>query len=285
MRTIILSAALFIAVNVTGIYGFGGGHDSLLFDGESEIRQVQSYSGECPVKIKYASGKNNGVKRTKNVMTDCSGKVLDTLDAKESGQLKKDDILYLGEEVSTGDDGVVEIELWDGSFIRMAPNTTIKIIDEYCAPPKIIQITGKIWNKIKRTIGGHSFEVNGRRLCACVRGTEFSTEFNDVIDIVKVYESSVEVKPSGTSHLKVLDDKEKEMDKLTEDFENGKITMDEYMKKSQEYITAMQETSVDMTKSVIVEAGYMVTAEDKINDPEPIPADDIKWFEDGNFYK
>ena len=33
---------------------------------------------------------------------------------------------------------------------------------------------------------------------------------------------------------------------LTEDYENGKITMEEYMKKSQEYLALMQGKAVDM---------------------------------------
>ncbi|MFZ1459168.1 MAG: hypothetical protein WAU38_00090 [Ignavibacteria bacterium] len=72
---------------------------------------------------------------------------------------------------------------------------------------------------------------------------------------------------------------------LTEDYENGKITMEEYMKKSQEYLALMQGKATDMRKSVMEEAGFMVTAADKISEPESIPADDDKWFEDSKFYK
>ena len=35
----------------------------------------------------------------------------------------------------------------------------------------------------------------------------------------------------------------------------------------------------------MVEAGFMVTAADKISEPESIHADVDKWFEDSKFYK
>jgi hypothetical protein len=290
MKITILTAALFFAVNVTAIFAFGGVHDSLLFDGESQIKDVQSfYAGECSVKIKYASGKNNGVKHAQNVMTDCSGKVLDTLNVSVNGQLKKDDILYLGEEVSTGDDGVVEIELWDGSTIRMAPNTTIKITREFCETGNIFLIGGKIWNKIKKLIGGAKFEVSfgpdENEWVVGVRGTEFAIEVMDSKYLIKVYESAVEVTPRGSGDTKGIEDAGKEIEKLTEDLQNGKITPEEFTKKSQEYSNSMQEKSNDMTKSVVVETGYTVTVTDKISTSEQIPSSDFRWFEDANFYK
>ena len=61
--------------------------------------------------------------------------------------------------------------------------------------------------------------------------------------------------------------------------------MEEYMKKSQEYLALMQGKATDMRKSVMEEAGFMVTAADKISEPESIHADDDKWFEDSKFYK
>ncbi|MBK7160950.1 MAG: hypothetical protein IPH77_21000 [Ignavibacteria bacterium] len=70
---------------------------------------------------------------------------------------------------------------------------------------------------------------------------------------------------------------------LTEDYENGKITMEEYMKKSQEYLALMQGKATDMRKSVMEEAGFMVTAADKISEPESIPADDDKCLKIVNF--
>lgn len=260
-------------------------NDSLLFDGDFGSLQIRSHSDDCFVKIKYAKGKNKGVKRDAKIVNNCSGKVIDTVYNKVSGQLKEGDILYPGEEISTGDDGVVEVELLDGSFIRMAPNTIINITDGFCNARSVTQRQGNSYYRINKILGVKAFDCITRKVVLKDNGTEFTVSVNDDMDVVKVYEGSVEVKLVGTEKIKSIDEVAKESDKLTEDYKSGKITMEEYLKKSQEYLALMQGKATDMRKSVMVEAGFMVTAADKISEPESIPADDDKWFEDSKFYK
>ncbi len=284
MKIIILSIVLFFAVNVTGIYAFGGGHDSLLFDGESGIKQVQAHSEDCPVKVRYASGKNNGFKHVERIVTDCSGKEIETLQLRESGQLNKDDILYLGEEVSTGADGIVELEIWDGAILRMAPNTTIEITKEFCDTRSIFQKYGNVWVKMKHLLGGGKFEISTKCAVDGNRGTEYTVEATSEITVTRVYEGSVEVTPRGLGDSKNVDDAGKEMEKLSEDLQNGKITPEEFTQKVQQYSNSMEEKSKGMN-SVVVEAGNMVTVTDAMGNVEPIPSSDFHWFEDANFYK
>jgi hypothetical protein len=259
--------------------------DSLLFDGEFGTRQVKSYSGDCPVTVRYASGKNAGVKRVDKIVTDCSGKVIDTLYTSEKGQLKKDDLVYLGEELSTGEDGVIELEIWDGSVLRMAPNTSIKITGEFCDTRNIFQRQGSIWMKVKKLLGGSKFQVSDKMMGVGVRGTEFSFYTDDTKSIVKVYEGTVETKPAIGSNVSGTEDAANEMEKLEKEFSDGKISMNEYALKMQDLALKMQGISQNMSKTVMVESGYMVTSTDNLGDPEKIPADDIKWFEDSKFFK
>ncbi len=75
------------------------------------------------------------------------------------------------------------------------------------------------------------------------------------------------------------------MQKLTEDLQSGKITPEEFTKKSQEFSNLLREKTEGITKTAIVEAGYMVTVTDILGNIEPIPSNDVKWFEDSYFYK
>ncbi len=190
MKITILSVLVFIVVNATGIYAYDG-HDSLLFDGEQGIKTIQSNADNCQVKVLYASGKNSGVKRVTQVEMGCDLIATDTFYTFEKGQLKKDDILSLGQEVSTGDDGIIELEMWDGAVMRMAPNSTVKITDDFCDKRNIFQRQGNLWYKLKKLLGGGKFEVSDERIAMGVRGTEFTVETRDEKTTLRVYESSV----------------------------------------------------------------------------------------------
>jgi hypothetical protein len=162
--------------------------------------------------------------------------------------------------------------------IMMGPNSVI--VPKCESYRRVLLNRGKVWVKEKSEAVTKKV-IETYRSIVKPSGTEYSVEVSDNKDIIKVYEGTVEVKLVGTENVKSMDEIVKEGDKLTEDFQNGKISMEEFMKKTQENLILIQGKAVDMTKSVVVEAGFMVTANDKISVPEPIPANDIKWFEDG----
>lgn len=283
---LILAAALFTFVNVQSVNAFGGDKDSLLFDGGQGVKTIQSNAGNCDVKVLYASGKNSGVKRVAQVDMGCGETGTDTFYSSEKGQVKKDDILSHGEEVSTGDDGIIELEMWDGAVLRMAPNTTVKITSDFCDTRNIFQRQGSIWFKIKKLIGGGKFEVitTGRSAIG-VRGTEFTVETSEEKNTLRVYEGSVDIKPLGKGIHQGMEETGLEMQKLTEDLQNGKITAEEFTTKAQEFSKLLQEKTEGIYKTAIVDAGNMITVIDILGNIEPIPANDVKWFEDSNFYK
>jgi hypothetical protein len=109
-------------------------------------------------------------------------------------------------------------------------------------------------------------------------GTKYSLEQTETEDIIKVYEGSVEVQLSkfDDTELKQQGD---DVKKLYEDYQNGKITLEEFMAKSKENTGKINKESADATKKVVVEAGYQCTVEKKIGDPVSIPADDDKWWD------
>jgi hypothetical protein len=131
-------------------------------------------------------------------------------------------------------------------------------------------------------IGGGKFQISTERACACVRGTEFTVEIKEEdgvkYDIIKVFESSVEV-----SLIKInTANTENNLDaltKLNENFQSGKITQDEYNKKSLELTQLLQSGSTNLTLSKIVDAGYLLQTDGKaLVDPMPFNTSENTWF-------
>lgn len=274
--------ALILVFAVVNIYSFGGGHDSLLFDGSGEVKLLQNSFGDgCNIYVTKVSGVVLGTKVKKEIYEVCGE--WDTIYSSTSGtQLVRGDNVSKNQEIKTGEDGFVKMELNDGSVIVLGPKSTILIDQEMCetanAMTKIRISAGSLWTLVKKLIGGGKFEVSTDRNGGGVRGTEFTFEITPEKEVIKVYEGTFEVYPLKKNQQ--LEDSGKEMEQLQKDFEAGKISMEEYTAKMMEFSTKMSNLSEEITKSTMVEAGYMVTVTDKISTPEPIPAGETKWFED-----
>jgi hypothetical protein len=258
--------ALILVFAVVNIFSFGGGHDSLLFEGSGEVKLLQNSFGDgCNIYVTKVSGFVLGTKVKKEIYEVCGE--WDTVYSTKSGvQLER------GDNVSKN----------DVSVIVLGPNSTILIDQEMCetanAISKIRITAGSLWTKVKKLIGGGKFEVSTDRNGGGVRGTEFTFEITPEKEVIKVYEGTFEVYPLKKNLQ--LEDSGKEMEQLQKDFESGKISMDEYTAKMMEFSNKMSKLSDEITKSTMVEAGYMVTVTDKVSTPEPIPTGETKWFED-----
>ncbi len=279
MKTKIIAAVFFILC-VMGSKTLAGGHDSLLFDGAGEVRIIQSnFNDDCNIKVTKVSGFVVGTRVVKDIYSTCG--VFDTTTRIESAaQLKEGNMIVKREEIRTGEDGYVKMELTDGSVIILGPNSSIYIDEDMCEMARtLIRFSfGSLWTKVKKLIGGGKFEVSTERGCACVRGTEFSVETNSERDIVRVYEGTVEVKRN--LDMKSMEQSGTAIQKLTEDYQAGKLTLEEYTAKVNEYSAGMNESMDNTSKETMVEAGFMVTVKDKVTSPEPIPSGESKWFED-----
>jgi len=251
--------------------------DSLLYDGVFSGSSPLIPNDDCPIKVNYASGTTNASKHVLLTVTTCG--VTSSSEQIQNGPLQKDDKLLPGSEISTGSDGKAELQLGDGSVIRMGPNTTIKITQEHCVSTSIFTISGNIWLKVKKLLGGGKFGVESGVAGGGVRGTEFTFEVTGNSAVFTVYEGSVEVTGKKINYGNIKDGA-KEMENLTKDFQNGKISMEEYQKKMEEYSNKMQETA---KSTVMVEAGNTATVTDVIKGPEPFEKKSSNWFDDSNF--
>ncbi|HWA05959.1 MAG TPA: FecR domain-containing protein [Ignavibacteria bacterium] len=260
---------------------FGGVHDSLLFDGSSEVKTFENvFDDDCDIKVTKVSGFVVGAKTVRDIYQICGE--WDTINRVETAaQLKEGDKIMKRQEIKTGDDGFIRMELKDGSVIAAGPNSSIFIDEIMCETARtLVKVkTGSIWTKIKKLLGGGKFEVSTENGGGGVRGTEFTYEVSGDKDIVKVYEGSFEVFPP--KNMSSIENMYKEMEKLQKEFEAGKITMEEYSKRMAELADATKQHA-DEFNPVMVEAGFMFTMSKSGSGgkPEPIPADDNKWFED-----
>ncbi len=253
-------------------------HDSLLFDGENNVRTETFYSksGEdCVYRVTYVKGTATGKIRKMQVIDVC-GIRKDTIYEYQNGAIEKYSVIKGGEQVKTGPESTAKIELSDGSEIILGPNTNYTLPENVCDNLRTGFLDcGSVWTKVKKMIGGGKFEVTTERAVHGVRGTEFTVEIieeNGIkYDIIKVYEGSVEV------ILKNIDDKSyenytDEQDKLTEDFKSGKITWEEFSAKLEE----MSQRALRKLTIIEIKAGYFLKTD--VGDPSPFNTSEDTWF-------
>lgn len=278
MKTKILSAVLFILIAVKA-NAFGGGHDSLLFDGSQEVITKMVFDNDCILKVKHVKGRVHG---TKYMMKSITGDCL-TKEVKEMGTtqalLKHEDVLVVGTDIWTEADSYVYVDLADGSQMVIGPNSMVKIEEGWCVERNFFLRGGTMWSKVKKLLGADEFQVGEGRSIVGVRGTEFEMESADTSTTVKVYEGVVEVEQLGTGDTKNMADLGKEMEKLTQDFQAGKITMEEFTAKMKELEKSSQSGSKDNLKKS-VNAGYMVILTNTALMGEPVPiTGSNRWWE------
>ena len=287
IKVILYLCMLFITAGTANAKDlFTGGinpHDSLLFDGENAVRTETFYSkssDDCEFRVTYVKGNATGKIKKMTIYTACG---IDTVYEYENGALEKYSVIKGGEQVKTGPESNVKIELSDGSSIFLGPNTN------YTLPVNVCDLIrkgfidcGSVWTKVKKMIGGGKFEVSTERAVHGVRGTEYTVEIieeNGIkYDVTKVYEGSVDISLKNID-TESYEKKSEELDKLTEDFEAGKITMEEYTKKALEMTQSIKNETKNLKLSQIVEAGYMLKTDGKVlGDPVPFNTSEDTWF-------
>ena len=267
----------------TGFYS--GGHDSLIFDGTSEIATIPtSRTNECYIRVIYANGNTQGTYFVTKTYEVCT--VQDKYETTETGPLSPMNELKLGEEITTGDNSSLEMQFQDGSRIRLGPNSKIRITGDMCDRRTLIeQMAGKMWNSVKKLLGSQKYEVKTDRCANGVRGTEFSVEITNDENIIRVYEGSVEVQNELQikEYQKNTKDKGPEMTQLTKDYQSGKISIEEFSKKMSEL-----QKEITVPQSLItVNAGFQSNVIGMENPTEPVPIESTgnEWFDDVNFKK
>jgi len=277
---------------------FAGAHDSLLFDGAYEFSpNFQTTGDECLMKAILVKGNVTGIALTKVAVVNCIGEVIDSVMLPRKRLLKEGDMVVAGEPVSTEHSAdFVMLQLHEGENLMFTSGKYgggLIGVKDYCRfPPNIVMTleAGKLgmkWNPLLPKSATICNEVG----CLTIKGTEFTLEIvkeGDVTaEILKVYEGSVIFEKK----LNVADDEKKRLDltaqqtKLSEDFQNGKISMEEFVKKSKE----LQKELRDITegRKITVNAGFesRITGTDNPTEPLPIDVNEKPWFDDPVFNK
>ena len=77
---------------------------------------------------------------------------------------------------------------------------------------------------------------------------------------------------------------ERRLQNLESLYKSGKISTEEFAKRSQE-IMKNNDFNVEDMKNIMVTAGYMVRITDKISQPASFEVNENRWFDDANFIK
>ena len=113
--------------------------------------------------------------------------------------LKQGQNLVAEDVVKTGAGAKVEIKLTDGSVIRVAPNSEIRMKSLIGGKQKremnFKLQAGKVWANVSKALGtDEKFEVETKNAVAGVRGTIFRVDsFDDESTLVRVYTGAVAV--------------------------------------------------------------------------------------------
>jgi hypothetical protein len=116
--------------------------------------------------------------------------------------------LAAGNSVRTGDGGHAAIQFPDGSYVRMAPSTTVTLTaaqlshDGNLQSASLVQKVGRTFTSVQHLVSGGSFQVGGHSVSAQVRGTEFEVLVRaDNTNLIKVFEGTVKVTGTTTATL------------------------------------------------------------------------------------
>jgi hypothetical protein len=146
-----------------------------------------------PAIVKIAKGDARITVLEGKAQTMCTGQ-------KDFKNLKTNDSLQPGCEVTTGEMSRMELLLPDNSIVRFADNTHFKIMQADAGQQgqrdvKIFVAVGKIWLNVRKAIGSKSgFEVSCENAVAGVRGTIYRMNVeDDKSAMVKVYDGEVSV--------------------------------------------------------------------------------------------
>ncbi len=112
--------------------------------------------------------------------------------------------LSAGNSVRTGHAGHAAIQFPDGSYLRMASDTTVTVTaaqlthDGKLQSASLVQKVGRTFSAVQHLSNGASFQVGGHSVSASVRGTEFEVLVRtNGTNLIKVFDGTVTV--SGTT--------------------------------------------------------------------------------------
>lgn len=108
----------------------------------------------------------------------------------------------------TGVGGHAAIQFPDGSYVRMAPSTEVKVTaaqlshDGNLQSASLQQKVGRTFTNVQHLVSGATFQVGGHSVSASVRGTQFEVLVRaDNTNLIKVFDGTVRVTGATTITL------------------------------------------------------------------------------------
>lgn len=268
----------------SGTRFISGGHDSLLFDGANGNTFMDKSPCGCRIRIAAVGGKVHA--RTCELHVDETCGEYDTFYVmKRRGIVSWDSDILDGDTIYTDDSpgSWIDLQLDDGKRLLMGRNSSMVVTGNCQNSAYVLLHYGRLFLDLKngnkdnfimtRTINGQIINT----------GTSYSVQSildgNDTIDIVRVYDGSVTFEPNleDGKYIRSQANTNMEIRKLFEDYQKGKITLEEYIKKAAELSSGKWEP-----KTVTVEAGYesRIVGRDNPTDPIPFDTNENRWWEE-----
>ncbi len=289
MLALTLTGALYSQVNYKS-FNPGLSNDTLLFDGDSPLRDFDK-ADNCPVKVTYSKGDVKGKKLVPKTVQFCTGPGI--LNVEEDGPIGANDVLAPGSTITTGDNSAVQLQMLDGSIMRVGPNSSFTLgdcnFDDQSSHLSIKDLMGEAWQSVQHALGGDvNYQMSTGDATAGVRGTKYSMESyisnGDTVTVLKVFEGTVEFRSSfdNSNDADAIAERNK---KLGDDYLAGKITLDEYTRRIAETNTNTLDIKNNFTVSVT--AGFTSTVKNREapTGPKPFTPEDNPWYSDINFTK
>ncbi len=227
-------------------------HDSLIFDGANlSSFDYAGYDKNCYIKVAHIVGTAKGTVITQKFISGCGNKI-DSQYVAEYKTISVNDILDKSTDVITESDGILEFGIYIAGYStemavfyqKVWPDSkiTLPMIENLCftynqniepdpyeAVERIKVINGKVTYKSEKGVKP-IFGTQGKNASAKHTKTNYSHEVMidgiDTIDVIRVYEGSVEVTYMRTDHSNE-EAMLKKHEKLSEDMQAGKITAEE----------------------------------------------------------
>jgi hypothetical protein len=193
-------------------------------------------------------------------------------------ELKEGDQVDYSSPVTTGKDGFAELEFVNGAKMLLGKGGELKFNEGYCWDESL----GIFINLKKGNLSVNDKDANQKQPITIttgkskitVGGTVFNVMVSDdgTMHTVQVFEGWVNFNRNMQDSENIRDSQEKgdEMKKLTEDFQAGKIGMQEYMQKMQELQKGINNSAPQ--NDVKVEAGFesVITETESPTAPSPL---------------
>lgn len=279
----IVSSALF-AQSISGASYYSGGHDSLLFDGANGNTFMDKSPCGCRIRIAAVGKKVHARICEKQVYETC-GQYDSSYVKVRRGIVSWDSDIMDGDTIYTDDSpgSWIDLQLDDGKRLLMGRNSSMVVTGNCQNSADVTLHYGRLFldlskgNKdnfiMTRTINGQIINT----------GTSYSVQSildgNDTIVIVRVYDGSVTFTQSGNAYIQSVKSKSEQMGQLSEDYKNGKISLEEFSKKMGELQQVLSES---IPEGVTINAGYesRMRGTDKPTEPVPFDVNENRWWED-----